>query len=206
MRALLPTVVLVATAVAWLPADQTPAARGGTSRRVTTEHTCAAPLGSGAKTRRPFCDIITGSPAESVSVTIPAHTGTATLLFDLHNRFGVPRLSGYPGASYVRHEAVIRVVRADGGVIGRAAVIREFRTPADLFDQLTGGGLPGGVKGVAPGPPEAVRFTLPAGITTAGIVGDRLRVRTATGGDETYDAPGRPVAIVSNIRLEYRPR
>jgi hypothetical protein len=97
------------------------------------------------------------------------------------------------------------VIGADGETIGRAAVIREFRTTADLFDELTGGSRPGGVKGVAPGPPEAVRFTIPPGVTTVGVVGDSLRVRTAIGGDETFDSPGRPVAVVSNLRLEYRP-
>ena len=201
MRALLTTAILVAASAAMLPAEQSPPA----GSRVTTQHTCAAPLGSGVKTRRPFCDVITGTPAESISVVIPARTGTATLLFDLHNRFGVPALPGYPGVSYARHEAIVKLVRADGTVIGRAAIIREFRSTADLFDQLAGGAA-GGVKGVAPGPPEAVRFAIPTGVTTVGIVGERLRVRTGTGSDETYDAPGRPIAIVSNIRLDYRSR
>jgi hypothetical protein len=206
MRELLLIVVLVSGGVALLPAAQTmPPARTPGSR-LTSQHTCAASLGTGVKSRRTFCDVITaGAPAESIAMAVPARTGVATIFFDLHNRFAVPVVTRFPGASYTRHEAVIRVIRSDGEVLGRAAVMREFRTTADLFDQLAGGGRPGGVKGVAPGPPEAVRFVIPAGVAVVGIVGERLRVRTATGGDDTYDAPGRPVAIVSNVRLEYRP-
>jgi hypothetical protein len=206
MRAMLLIIALVSGSVVLLPAAQTlPPARTPGSR-LSTQHTCAASLGSGVKSRRTFCDVITAAtPAESVSIPVPARTGLATVFFDLHNRFALPVVSRFPGASYTRHEAVIRLIRDDGEVLGRAAVVREFRTTADLFDQLAGGGRPGGVKGVGPGPPEAVRFAIPAGVTVVGIVGERLRVRTATGGDDTYDAPGRPVAIVSNIRLEYRP-
>lgn len=195
------TAIVCATAV--LLSAQS--ARGG--NRVTNRADCAASLGTGVKSKRTFCDlIIASSSAESVSMTIPARTGAATLYFDLHNRFDVPAVAGYPGASYARHEAVVRIIQPDGEVIGRAAVVRDFRSAADLFDQLSDGGRPGGVKAVAPGPPEAVRFAIPAGITAVGIVGERLRVRTAVGGEEVFDAPGRPVAIASNIRLEYRPR
>lgn len=200
------TVALLCGAGALVPAaSQAPPARMPGSR-VTTQSACAAGLGTGVKTRRVFCDVITAAtPDLSVAMTVPARTGPAVLFFDLHNRFGVPVVTGFPGVSYTRHEAVVRVIRADGETIGRAAVIREFRTAADLFDQLTGGGRPGGVKGIAPGPPEAVRFTIPPGVVTVGVVGDSLRVRTAIGSDETFDAPGRPVAIVSNLRIEYRP-
>lgn len=199
MRVLLLVVLMAAASTVFVDAQ----ARS----RVTTEHTCAASLGSGVKTKRVFCDVVTGDRlADSIAIELPARSGAATLLFDLHNRFGIPVISGYPGASYSRHEAVVRVIGADGAILGRAAVIREFRTTTDLFDQLTGGSGPGGVKGIAPGPPEAVRFSVPEGIDAVGIVGERLRVRTATGGDDVYDAPGRPVAVASNVRLEYRPR
>jgi hypothetical protein len=50
-----------------------------------------------------------------------------------------------------------------------------------------------------------VRFTIPAGVSTVGVVGARLKVLTRLNGAETFDTPGRPVAIVSNLRLEYTP-
>jgi hypothetical protein len=206
MRAIVLTVALAATTMLVLEGQVSGQARisGG---RVTTAHTCAAELGRGVKSRRNFCDIVTTStPSESIVMTIPARTGAATLMFDLHNRFDLPAVEGFPGASYTRHEAIVRVIQPDGTVIGRGAVVREYRTTADLFDQLAGGGRPGGVKAVAPGPAEAVRFSIPAGVSSIGIVGEQLRVRTGLGGNNLFDAPGRPVAIASNIRLEYRPR
>jgi hypothetical protein len=47
--------------------------------------------------------------------------------------------------------------------------------------------------------------TIPAGLTAIGIVGARLE-ETRMGGKAAYDTPGRPIAIVSNLRLEYTPR
>jgi hypothetical protein len=41
-------------------------------------------------------------------------------------------------------------------------------------------------------------------VSEIGIVGVRLEVLTRNGRD-TFDTPGRPVAIVSNLRIEYRP-
>jgi hypothetical protein len=137
-------------------------------------------------------------------VTIPSRTGAATLHFDLHNRFTVPALAVPPLLAFARHEALVSVIQPSGDVIGRAAVLREFRSVTDLFDQIGGGGRPGGVKAVAPGAPEAVRFTVPASVSTVGIVGIRLKVLTRSG-EETFETPGRPVAIVSNLRVQYTP-
>lgn len=189
--------VLIAASVAILPAQRGP--------RTTTVVECAAPLGSGTKTRRPFCDVLIGTrPADSVAMQIPAHAGAATLQFDLHNRFSVPAIAVPSPLTFARHEAVVAVIRPNGAVIGRAAVAREFRSITDLFDQIAGGGRTGGVKSVAPGAVEAVRLTIPAGVPTIGIVGLRLRVMTRAS-DETFDTPGRPVAIISNVRVDYRP-
>ena len=172
----------------------------------TTDARCAAPLGTGAQTRRPFCDVVVAPlGSQSVLMTIPPHTGAATLMMDLHNRFTVPASDRTPAEAFERHVAVVAVVGPTGEVIDRAAVSREFRTIQDLFDRVTGGGRQAGVKGVAPGPPEAVRITIPEDVNAIGIVGVRLELLTPTI-DETFDAPGRPVAIVSNFRIEYIPK
>lgn len=174
--------------------------------RVVSDPACAAPLGAGLKTKRTFCDVlIATAPGDSVSVAIPPHTGSPTLRFDLHNRFTVPAIV-VPGAlTFARHEAVVSIIRPTGAVISRAAVVREFRVVEDLFDQIGGGANPGGVKAVAPGQGEAVRVTIPTGLASVGIVGARLSVLMRTN-QEVFDTPGRPVAIISNVRLEYRPR
>ena len=200
-------VFVLTTALAGGAVVLLPAMLSAQAARTSTRSECVSSPGAGVKSRRTFCDVLVGeTPGGSVSMIVPARTGQATLRFDLHNRFDIPVVMGFPGASYARHEAVVRVVGEDATVIGRAAVVREFRTMTDLFDQLAGGGRPGGLKAVAPGAPESVRFSIPVGVTTIGIVGEHLRVRTAVGGEATFDAPGRPVAMVSNLRLEYRPR
>lgn len=172
----------------------------------STEARCAAELGTGEQTRRPFCDVVVASlGSQSVLMTIPPHEGDATLMMDLHNRFTVPAEATTPAEAFERHVAVVAIVGPTGVVIDRAAVGREFRTVQDLFDRVTGGGRQAGVKGVAPGPPEAVRIVIPEDVNAIGIVGVRLELLTPTL-DETFDAPGRPVAIVSNFRIEYIPK
>jgi hypothetical protein len=200
LSGILALLVVVPVAVAAQRATAPPAR----AARVIKTIGCAADLGTGVSTKRPFCDVlIATAPDDSVSMAVPPHSGTATLLFDLHNRFAVPALSVPPVLAFARHEAQVAVIKQNGDVIGRAAVVREFRTTDDLFDQIGGGGRPGGVKAVAPGTPEPAKFTIPAGVTAVGIVGVRLKVMTRLG-EQTFDSPGRPVAIVSNVRLEVK--
>jgi hypothetical protein len=78
-------VVLLTAAVVWAPPGD-----------ITSAFSCAADLGVGLKSRRKFCDLIISSSAkDGVMMTIPAHTGPTTLMFDLHNRYTPPA----PGAS-----------------------------------------------------------------------------------------------------------
>lgn len=201
----LATCLVGAATVVGAQSPSLPARAPGT--RISTAVDCAASLGTGVKSRRTFCDaVIAAAPKDSVLVNIPDHAGTATLFFDLHNRFTLPEAPGAPELAFAKHAAIVRVVRGTGQEIGRAASIREFRTPADLFDQIGGGGRPGGIKAIAPGPAESVRFTIPAGVSSIGIVGLSLRVRSVAIEEEVFDTPGRPVAIVSNVRVEYRPK
>ena len=198
MRRAILTVCLAIVAVSVVSAQ-----RGA---RVASSVQCAANLGAGLKSKRTFCDIlIATTPADSVQVTIPAHTGDSTLQFDLHNRFTIPALAAAGPLTFARHEAVVSVIRANGTVIRKAAVAREFRTVADLFDQIGGGGRPGGAKAIAPGPAEPISVTIPAAVSALGIVGVSLGVTTWSA-TETFDSPGRPVAMVSNVRIQYRPR
>jgi hypothetical protein len=203
MRTAVITCVLAGALAAVLNAQAGRAA----GMRVSTKTSCAADLGSGVKSKRSFCDVvITATPGESVLVPIPERTGVATLRFDLHNRFTVPVVAGQPMLAFQRHEAIVAVIRPNGVVLGKAIAIREFRSTADTFDLIAGGGRPGGVKAVAPGPAESIRVSIPAGVTEVGIVGLRLRARTNSTGPEVFDTPGRPIAIASNVRVEYRAR
>ena len=73
------------------PAAEKPRAETGTPAagfvREVPLMQCPSVLGNGIRTQRLFCDILTGTePQEGLRVSIPAHEGSATLLFTLHNR------------------------------------------------------------------------------------------------------------------------
>ena len=161
---------------------------------------CASDLGAGVKTRRRFCDVIIATtPADSIAMTLPARTGTAALMFDLHNRFTVPAPKTPALQAFTSETAVVAIVRSTGEVIERAAASREFRTPADLFDRLAG------ANATAPGPAVPVRIIIPAGVTAIGLVGVRLEEWKASGRG-AYATPKRSIALASNFRLEFTPR
>jgi hypothetical protein len=98
----------------------------------------------------------------------------------------------------------VAVIKSTGELIERTAVSREYRTMTDLFDRIAGPARSGPPRNIAPGQPQPVRVTIPAGITGIGIVGTRLEEWRAAGRG-TYDN-SRPIAIVSNWRIEYTPR
>jgi hypothetical protein len=167
---------------------------------------CAAELGAGLKTKRQFCDIIVSKDkGESISITLPPHRGIATLSFDLHNRFGAPE-TGTPGQStYAGHEAIVAVIGSPTSVLQRLVVRGEYRGAASLFDRIGGGSGAGGAKAIGPGPAESIRVTIPATLSAVGIVGVKLTVTTSRGTD-VFDAPGLPVAIASNFKVEFTPK
>jgi len=203
-------VLLACCAAAMVVADvaASPQTRGAKppAKRTSAVFTCAADLGMGTASRRRFCDVVVASvAAESVSVAIPVHTGAATLLFDLHNRFTVDPVPADPALAFARHTAVIAVIRQAGDIIERMAVTRDYRTPADLFDRIAGAARGAAPRAIAPGAPQAMRVTIPAGVGGIGIVGTRLEEWRAAG-RAAFDSPGRPIAIVSNVRVEYTPR
>ena len=167
---------------------------------------CASDLGAGISTRRQFCDVIIASAAAgSVSIAIPPHTGSATLLFDLHNRFIVPPAPVEVAQVFTRHVAVVFVIRQSGEIIERVATTRDYRTAADLFDRIAGSTRGAPAKAVAPGAPMPNRIVIPPGVNVVGIVGSKLE-EWKMAGRGAFDWPGRAVAIVSNIRVEFTPR
>ena len=197
---------LVFTAGAAVAADGAQGAARPRPTQTVRTAVCASDLGAGIKSRRRFCDVIIVSTArESVSMAIPAHSGPATLMFDLHNRFIVPAPTVDASQAFTKQTAVVAVIRPTGEVIERAAVSREYRSPADLFDRIAGSGRGAPAKAVAPGQAQAVRVTIPAGVNAIGIVGTRLEEWRATGRG-AFDAPGKAIAMVSNLRIQYTPR
>ena len=165
---------------------------------------CAELLGTGVKSRATFCFVLAGrDPAQGVLVTIPPHTGPATLSFSLHNRHTFSEEEMKAGNGFAKYTAVIGVLSMSGELLGRGAVQSEFRAARDLYDRVSGGAGPGGVKAVAPIGNEAVSLTIPANVEQVSLLGEVLEATTAAGRESA--APGRPVAIVSNVQIEYRP-
>ena len=165
--------------------------------------TCPEQLGTGLKTKQTFCFVLAGrDPAEGVIVRIPPHT-QATLTFDLHNRHTYSEEEVKAGRGYAKYSAVIGVLSMAGALLGRGAVQTEFRTSRDLFDRITGGAGPGGTKAVAPLGREQVSIPVPAGVDQVSLLGEVLDATTSAGREVA--SPGRPVAIVSNLQVEYLP-
>jgi hypothetical protein len=188
-------IVLSLAVVGWIPAAD-----------VTTAFSCATDLGVGLKSRRKFCDIvISTTPKDGVMLTIPAHAGPSTLMFDLHNRYTPAAPGAPPEQMYAKQTAVVSVLDQNGAVVGRAAVSRELRTDVDLFDRIAGGIGPGGAIAVAPGRAESITLQLPEPVTAVAVVGVSLEALSVTG-QGMYTTPGRPVAIGSNFRIEYTRR
>jgi len=166
---------------------------------------CPSPLGSGVVTKRVFCDVPIGrTPADGISVTIPPHRGPTVLTFDLHNRMTYSEDLVRAGKGYARLTATVGVMTMDNTLITRAVVQNEFRTAADLFDRIGGGAGPGGLKAVAPTGVEPVRVELPADLTEVCVLGEKLAARRPDA-DEMFTGPGRPIALISNVMVEYVP-
>ncbi|MGH9254746.1 MAG: hypothetical protein ACRD3C_09260 [Vicinamibacterales bacterium] len=166
---------------------------------------CPSLLGEGVKTRRSFCDVLTGrDPMAGVIIRLPPHTGPVTLTFDLHNRHTYSEELIKTNRAYRHYTATIGVLTADNTLLTRAVVQNEFRTPADLIDRVSGGAGPGGVKAVAPTGVESITVTIPAEEQLASVLGEKLSTVRPDGIDN-FSAPGRPVAVISNVQVQYRP-
>lgn len=166
---------------------------------------CAELLGTGIKTGAIYCFVLAGrDPAEGVIVTVPAHVGEATLTFDLHNRHTYSEEEMRAGRTYAKYTAVVGVLTMKGELLDRGAVQTEFRAARDLYERISGGAGPGGVKAVAPLGREQIAVRLPQAVDQVSLLGEVLEAATAAGRETA--AAGRPVALVSNVNVEYRPR
>ena len=174
-------------------------------KKIAPEMVCPAPLGTGVKTNQAFCDLMTGrDPAAGILVKLPPHRGPVTLTFDLHNRHTYSEEQVKAGRAFTRYTATIGVLTMDNTLISRAVVQNEFRTAADLVDRVGGGAGPGGVKAVAPTGTESISIVIPDTEDEISILGEKLTVERADG-NATYTQPGRPIADISNVMIEYRP-
>jgi hypothetical protein len=166
---------------------------------------CPQVLGTGTMTMRTYCEVQVGNDAAvGIIVTLPPHTGPVRLMFDLHNRHTYSADLVKAKKAYTRYTARIGVLTMNNFLITRAAISNEFRTEADLYDRISGGSGPGGLKAVAPTGIEAIEVQIPEENQSVSILGERLSVQRMDDAD-TYTTTGRPVALISNVRVEYTP-
>lgn len=167
--------------------------------------TCLNVLGRGMRTKLVYCDVVAGrDPASGVRIRVPPHVGTARLTFQLHNRHLYSEEQVRAGKGYVRYLATIGALALDGTLLTRASVLSEFRTAKDLVDRIEGApGEP--MKAVAPTGTEPIAVDVPADLEEVSLLGEKLEA-TRADGRETYTAPGRLIATVSDIKVEYQPK
>ncbi len=159
----------------------------------------------GVQTRRVYCDVMTGrDQAEGIVIPLPPHSGPVTVAFDLHNRHLYSEDLVKTGRAYRRYTATVGLLTADNTLLSRFVVQNEFRTAADLVERIAAETGPGLVKAVAPSGTETIRLTIPETEMSVSILGEKLTVIRPDGVDN-FTSPGRPVAVVSRVTLEYLP-
>lgn len=172
---------------------------------MTPEMVCPTPLGVGVTSQKSYCDVLTGrDPAQGILIPVPEHSGTATLTFDLHNRHTYSEEQVKLKQAFARYTAAIGVLTADNTLITRALVQNEFRNASDLVERIGGGAGPGGLKAVAPTGTEHIIVAIPEEEQQVIILGEKLLAERLDG-VANYTSPGRPIAVISNLRLEYVP-
>lgn len=174
--------------------------------RIQAEWQCPSELGQGIATGRRFCDVLTGrDPKDGILITVPPHRGPVKMMFELHARHTYSAELIKQKQAYRKYTATIGVLSMDNTLIDRAVVQSEFRTEKDLFDRISGGAGPGGMKAVAPTGDEFITMMLPANVgEQVSVLGEKLSVMRPEGTDH-FTAEGRPIATISNVMLEFTP-
>jgi hypothetical protein len=187
------------------PPARKPAVAAVPPRKEAAEIVCPTPLGVGVNTKLEYCDVMSErDPTAGVIVKLPEHKGPVTLTFDLHNRHTYSEEQIKANRAYARYTATVGVLTMDNTLITRAVVQNEFRKVTDFVDRIGGGAGPAGIKAVGPTGSESVSVVIPEEESQVSILGEKVTVERLDG-SATYSSPGRPVAIISNVAVEYRP-
>ena len=166
---------------------------------------CPSVLGVGVESKIPYCDVqVHVDPELGIRVVLPPRQGEATLSFNLHARHTYSQQEAESGRAFTQYLASVAIATMEGEIIGRGAVLSVFRTASDLADRVSGGAGPSGLKAVAPTDGERVYVTIPPDLEQVMIVGQKLDIVRVDGRD-SFTSRGRPVAVLSEARLEYLP-
>lgn len=167
---------------------------------------CPSPLGTGLTSKLAYCDVLTGrDPKAGIIIKLPARRGPLTLKFNLHNRHTYSEEEVRMKKAYSSYTASIGVLTLDNTLLTRGVVAGEFRKLEDLVERIGGGAGPGGVKAVGPVGSETIALEIDPGVTEVSLLGEKLTVVRSDGVPANYAAPGRPIAVISNVTVEYVP-
>jgi|KBSMisStandDraft_5_1062788.scaffolds.fasta_scaffold00117_2 hypothetical protein len=187
------------------PPARKPAVAAPPPKKEAPEVICPTPLGVGVNTKLEYCDVMSErDPSAGVIIRIPEHKGPVTLSFDLHNRHTYSEEQVKANRAYSRYTATVGVLTMDNTLLTRAVVQNEFRKVTDFVDRIGGGAGPAGIKAVGPTGTESVSVVIPEEEMQVSVLGEKVTVERVDG-TATYTSPGRPVAIISNVMIEYRP-
>jgi len=187
------------------PPARKPAVAAQPPKKEAPEVICPTPLGVGVNTKLEYCDVMSErDPSAGVIIRIPEHKGPVTLSFDLHNRHTYSEEQVKANRAYSRYTATVGVLTMDNTLLTRAVVQNEFRKVTDFVDRIGGGAGPAGIKAVGPTGTESVSVVIPEEEMQVSVLGEKVTVERVDG-TATYTSPGRPVAIISNVMIEYRP-
>ena len=177
------------------------------ARRIEpAEVRCPSVLGVGINTDLAFCDVLIQRDAgQGILVVLPSYRGDATISFNLHNRHTYSEEEERSGRAYAQYLASVAVATMAGDILTKGIVMSEFRSAFDLVDRVSGGAGPGGRKAIAPTGRERVFVTVAENIEQISIVGQGLEVRRSDSRD-IFNSIGRPVAVISDVQVEYSPR
>ena len=194
-----------AVVVAVIVAPGIAVAQRNSMKTEPAEFQCPSVLGPGATTMNLYCDVLTErDPAKGIVIQLPPHRGVVTLSFNLHNRHTYSQELVDAKRAYRQYTATIGILTADNTLISRAIIQSEFRTVADLVERVQGGAGPGGVKAVAPNGTQEIKVVIPSEEESVSVLGEKLSVVRLEANDN-FSAMGRPVAIISDIQITYRP-
>ena len=200
--------MVAATAAAQTQTPRRPPARKPAPlppQKEAPELICPTPLGTGVTTKLEFCDVMSGRDVTAgIIVRFPEHTGPVTLSFDLHNRHTYSEEQVKANRAFARYTATIGVLTMDNTLVSRAVVENEFRKVTDFVDRIGGGAGPAGIKAVAPTGTESISVLIPEAESQVSLLGEKLTVERLDG-TATYSSSGRPIAVISNVMIEYRP-
>lgn len=167
---------------------------------------CPSPLGTGLTSKLAYCDVLTGrDPKAGIIIKLPARRGPLTLKFNLHNRHTYSEEEVRMKRAYSSYTASIGVLTLDNTLLTRAVVAGDFRKLEDLIERIGGGAGPGGVKAVGPVGSESIAVEIDADVAEVSLLGEKLTVVRSDGVPANYAAPGRPIAVISSVTVEYVP-